>query len=265
MDLLKRHHAPISEAAWRQIDDVARQVVRTHTTARRFVDVSGPHGLEHAAVGLGRLDLGDPVEGVGYGVHRVLPLVEVRARFSLDLWELDNVARGARDPDLDPLVDASRRAALFEDRAVFHGFEPGRIRGLLQEIEAAPRPLVLEPNPFLDAVSRGVLDLQRGGVEGPYALVLGASPFRFLATCQAGYPLLRQVERLIGGPVLQSDLLEAGVVVSTRGGDSELSLGSDFAVGYEHHTTREVHLFIGESFTFRVLDRAAGVPFQLAA
>jgi uncharacterized linocin/CFP29 family protein len=265
MDLLKRHHAPISEAAWKEIDDVARRVVRTHTTARRFVDVSGPHGLDHAAVGLGRLDLGEPLEGVGYGVHRVLPLVEVRARFSLDLWELDNVARGGRDPELEPVVDAARRVALFEDRAVFHGFEAGRIRGLLQEVEGDRPELVLEPNAFLDGVSRAVLELQRAGVEGPYALVVGAAVFRFLATCQAGYPLLRQVERLTQGPVLQSDLLEGAVLVSTRGGDAELSLGSDFAVGYEHHTTKDVHLYIGESFTFRVLDRTAIVRFRSAA
>jgi uncharacterized linocin/CFP29 family protein len=263
MDLLKRHLAPISGEAWAEIDEMARNVIRTHTTARRFVDVSGPHGPDHAAVALGRLDVGDPVDGVGFGVHRVLPLVEVRVQFTLDIWELDNVARGARDTDLDPVVDAARRAALFEDRAVFHGFEPGGIRGLLQEAGAKPQDLALEPDPFLDAVSRAVLGLQRAGVEGPYALVVGAEPFRFLATCQAGYPLMRQVERLIRGPVLQSDLVEAGALVSTRGGDAELSLGMDFGVGYEHRTEREIHLFIGESFTFRVLDGDALVRFKL--
>jgi len=264
MDLLRRQHAPISGAAWEQIDEMARQVLRTHITARRFVDVSGPHGLDHGAVGTGRLAIGEPVDGVEYGVHHVLPLVEVRARFTLDLWELDNVVRGSRDPQLGPLVEAARRAALFEDRAVFHGFGPGRVRGLLQEAESPPQELALEPNPFLDAVSRAVLELHRRGVKGPYALVVGAGPFRFLATCQAGYPLMRQVERLTEGPVLQSDLIEAGVLVSTRGGDAELTLGADLAVGYEHHTTREVHLFIMESFTFRVLERAAIVPFRLA-
>jgi len=264
MDLLRRQLSPVPARAWERIDETARQVVKTHVTARRFVDLSGPHGLERAAVGTGRLELGDPVDGVDFGVHRVLPLVEVRARFTLDPWELDNTLRGARDPDLEPLVEAARRIALFEDRAVFHGFEPGQIRGLLDEAESPAEELALEPNPFLDAVSRAVLDLQRRGVEGPYALVVGARPFRFLATCQAGYPLLRQVERLIEGPVLQSDLLDAGVLVSTRGGDAELTLGADLAVGYEHHTPREVHLFITESFTFRVLDRTALVPFRPA-
>ena len=33
--------------------------------------------------------------------------------------------------------------------------------------------------------------------------------------------------------------------------------------GYEHHTTKQVHLFVGESFTFRVLDPTAFVPLEL--
>ena len=262
MDLLKREHAPIPEAAWAFIDDTARQVIRTHLTARRFVDVSGPHGLAHAAVGLGRLDVGE-AEGVGYGIHRVLPLVELRARFTLDIWDLDSILRGARNPEDGPLIEAARRAALFEERAVLHGFAPGGIQGLLESAEREAESLVLEPDPFLDAISRSVLDLRHRGVQGPYALVVGPRPFRFLATFQSGYPLVRQVERLIEGPLVQSDLLEGGILVSTRGGDAELTLGADFAVGYEHHTTKQVHLFVSESLTFRVLDPTAFVPLKL--
>lgn len=264
MDLLKRQHAPISKAAWKLIDDTAGQVLRTHLTARRFVDVSGPHGFDHAAIGTGRLQVGEPVDGVGYGVHRVLPLVETRSRFTLDIWELDSIQRGARDPELGPLVEAAHRAALFEDRAVFDGFAAGGMRGLLEDAERPSEPVVLEADPFLDAVSRCVLDLQHRGVQGPYAIVVGERLFRFLATVQAGYPLLRQVERLLGGPVFRSELLETGLVASLRGGDAELVLGGDFAVGYEHHTTRELHLFVGESFTFRVLDKTAFVALRAA-
>lgn len=264
MDILKREHAPVSAAAWKVIDDTASRVLRTHLTGRRLVDVSGPHGLDHAAVGIGRLQLGEPIDGVAYGVNRVLPLVEVRSRFTLDIWELDSVLRGARDPDLGPLVAAAQRAALFEERAIFEGFEAGGIRGLLEAAERPAEPAALEADPFLDAVSRCVLDLQHRGVQGPYTIVVGARLFRFLATFQAGYPLLRQVERLLGGPVLQSELLATGLVASLRGGDAELVLGGDLAVGYEHHDTRELHLFVGESFTFRVLDPTAFVPLRSA-
>lgn len=263
MDLLKREHAAIAPEAWALIDDTARQVMKTHLTARRFVDVSGPHGLDYPAVGLGRLEVAEAAEGVAFGIHRVLPLVELRARFTLDQWELDGVLRGARDPELGPLVDAARRAALFEERAVFHGLAAAGIRGLLQAAERPSDPLPLAPDPFLDGISRAVLDLRHRGVQGPYVLVVGSEPFRFISTLQGGYPLQRQVERVIEGPLVQSELLEGALLASTRGGDAELVLGADFAVGYEHHTPREVQLFVTESFTFRVLDPTAFVPLRL--
>ncbi|HXY39727.1 MAG TPA: family 1 encapsulin nanocompartment shell protein [Vicinamibacteria bacterium] len=106
-------------------------------------------------------------------------------------------------------------------------------------------------------------DLRHRSVQGPYALVVGPRHYRFLATFQSGYPLVRQVERLIEGPLLQSDLLEGGILVSTRGGAAEPVLGADFGVGYEHHTTKQVHLFVAESFTFRVLDPTAFIPLKL--
>jgi uncharacterized linocin/CFP29 family protein len=264
MDLLKREHAPVAAAAWELIDDTARQVMKTHLTARRFVDVAGPHGLGFPAVGLGRLETGE-ADGIAYGVHRVLPLVELRVRFQIDMWELDNIARGSRDPDVAPLIEAARRAAQFEERAVFQGFAPGGIRGLLEAAERQAEPLLLEADPFLDAVGRAVLDLRHRGVQGPYALVVGSKAFRFLATLQGGYPLLRQVERLVDGPLLQSEMVDGGILVSTRGGDAELTLGADFGVGYEHHDTKKLHLFVGESFTFRVLDPTAFVPLRLGA
>jgi uncharacterized linocin/CFP29 family protein len=47
-------------------------------------------------------------------------------------------------------------------------------------------------------------------------------------------------------------------MVSQRGGDFEIILGNDLAIGYDSHTTSTVALYFTESFTFRILD-AAGV------
>ena len=113
MDLLRRHQAPIANVSWAAIDEQAREVLTANMSARKIVDVSGPHGIEHAAVNLGRLDPGrvDAGGGVLYGIRKLLPLCEVRVPFTLDLWELDNVVRGARDPDLDPLIEAAGKLA----------------------------------------------------------------------------------------------------------------------------------------------------------
>ena len=54
-------------------------------------------------------------------------------------------------------------------------------------------------------------------------------------------------------------LEEGAVLLSTRGGDFELTVGQDLSVGYAKHTDSEVELFITESFTFRVLENKAAI------
>lgn len=267
MDLMKRSLAPIPSEVWSVLEEAATRVLKTQLCARRFVDVAGPKGLGYAAVGLGRLDVpGDqPVGGVQYGVHRVQPLVETRTRFQLDIWELDNVVRGAEDVSLDGLIHAARAAANFEDRVVFRGLAPAGITGLDQSRKLATMELSGDPNRFLDAISLAMMELEGSTVGGPYTLVLGPRAFRFAASCMAGYPLLRQLERLVNGPVLHTADIEGGFLVSRRGGDFELTLGQDFTLGYESHEDRELTLFLSESFTFRVLEPLAFVPFEYRA
>ena len=46
MNTLYRELAPISDAAWAQIEDEASRTLKRHLAARGVVDVVGPHGFE---------------------------------------------------------------------------------------------------------------------------------------------------------------------------------------------------------------------------
>jgi len=52
-------------------------------------------------------------------------------------------------------------------------------------------------------------------------------------------------------------------VLSRRGGDFELTVGQDLAIGYKQHDAKDVDLYYTESFTFRVLEPAAAVELRL--
>ena len=65
MNNLHRELAPISEAAWEQIEDEARRTYTRWIAGRRVVDVTGPEGFELSAVGTGHLRA---IEGVAEGV-----------------------------------------------------------------------------------------------------------------------------------------------------------------------------------------------------
>ena len=262
MDLLKRERAPILPAAWKLIDEEATRVLKLLLAGRKLVDFKGPHGWELASVNTGHVDVIDekPAPEVSMGVRKVQPLVELRVPMKLRIMELDQVARGANDPDLTPVVRAAESIALAEDRAIFQGIAHAGITGL---VAASPHPPLAVPAD-LRALPREILTakdaLRNAGVAGPYALVLGAQLYdQVYAATDDGHPIVRQIEHLVDRPIVRADAIRGGLVISLRGGDYELTIGQDLSIGYAHHTRDEVELYITESFAFRVLEPTAAV------
>jgi len=266
MDLLRRELAPISPQGWSEIDTMARETLVANLSGRKFIDMDGPHGIGHACVTLGRLAVSkDSNDGnVGYGLHQVQPLMEARVNFSLETWELDNIERGAKDIQLDALVQACRDIALFEERAIYQGFEPAAIAGLHDTVKGEEIDLSLDMDVIVDAVSEGQTRMLKEGVEGGANLVVSPTIWKFLARSTPGGTLRSIIETQIGGQVIYSELVKDALLVASRGGDVELTVGQDLSVGYHSHTASEIHLFITESFTFRVVAPEALVGFTLA-
>jgi uncharacterized linocin/CFP29 family protein len=264
MDLLRRRLAPISDAAWEEIEEEAKKIFNVNLSGRRLVDVSGPLGITTAAVNLGRLEVPDEQsDDLRYGIREVLPLMEVRAPFELDVWELDNVDRGSLDADLDDLGRAAKEIAKFEERAIFDGFAEGSITGLVESSNFDPIDVEPEPGSLLDAVTKAAMRLRYADVEGPYALALGAALQQWLDSGhEHGYPLRKRLLQVIEGPIIPAPFLHGGVLMSRRGGDAELTLGQDVSIGYECHDSRKVRLYFAESFTFRVLTPEAVVALR---
>jgi uncharacterized linocin/CFP29 family protein len=268
MDLLKRRLAPILPEAWKLIDAEAKRVLELSLAARKVVDFSGPHGWKKAAVNTGRLAiLASGSDDVNLGVREVQRLVEVRIPMVLKIMELDTVARGAEDPDLDPVVAVAKRIARVEDDAVFNGLATAGIEGI---IPSSPHPVL----PFTGDVlmlPRAALDakeiLRKAGIGGPYVLVLGAALYeQVFAATEEGRPLAKRLEQVVvDRPILRSEAIVGAVFMSARGGDYELTVGQDLSIGYAYHSKHEVELYLTESFTFRVLEAAAAVRIGASA
>jgi uncharacterized linocin/CFP29 family protein len=260
MDLLKRNLAPITPEAWAQIDAEAKRVLRLHLAGRRLVDIDGPHGWQKAAVNTGQLTIKpDGGLGVPWGTREVVPLVELRMPFELPIMELDNAARGATI-DLKPVVAAAEKIAHAEDRAIFNGFKAGDIAGI---IEVGPHAPVSIPESYADypsVVGKAVETLRRAGIDGPYGLALGPDCYAGLAqAAEDGYPIRERVQRFLDGPMAWAPQVDGAVLLSTRGGDFQLTIGQDFSIGYAAHDKHTVELYVTESFAFRVLEPAAAV------
>jgi len=270
MDLLKRKLAPILPEAWDLVDAEAKRVLELRLAGRKIVDFRGPHGWKFAAVNTGRLTLLSEQDEVNIGIRRVQPLIETRVPIKLAIMELDTVARGAEDPDLEPVVDAAKKTAYLEDDTIFNGLDPAGIAGILPSSKHPALPL---PSDVLQ-LPRTVVDakelLRKAGIGGPYVLVLGTTLYeQVYSATEEGRPLAKRLNQLVSdGPtvhIIQSEAVRGAALVSARGGDYELTVGQDLSIGYAYHTKHEVELYLAETFTFRVLEPAAAVRIGTAA
>lgn len=71
MNILKKSIAPITDKAWKEITSQTKEVLSSYLTARNFVDIDGPNGLELGGVSTGRLIMPENQsnEGVNYGIR----------------------------------------------------------------------------------------------------------------------------------------------------------------------------------------------------
>ena len=268
MSHLLRAKAPITDAAWEGIDEEARERLAPGLAARRVVDFGGPHGWEYSATSLGRIGAlkGEPVKEIVAAQRVVLPLVELRAPFTVSRAELRDVDRGAQDIDYDALDAACERIVVAENRAVFHGFDGAGIGGIAQSSDH-PTIRLAEPGRWVGQVAEAVSMLLSVGLSGPYGLVLGPDCYTAFITASdpGGYPLIRHLREIVDGPVVWAPGVSGAVVLSLRGGDFLFESGEDLSVGYDHHDENDVHLYIEESFSFRVVTPEAAVPLAMSA
>lgn len=261
--MLYRKLAPISNEAWKEIDDRAEEVLKAYLSARKVVKVDGPKGLDYNVITEGRLTNIDEVNGVSYGNYQVLPLLESRIEFEMGRWELDNIARGAKDIDYEPLEEAMKSLALFEENAVYNSLEQAIVHGIDEEMENAPIDFGNNPTEIMEAIAKGLVQLRKAYVEGPFTLVVNKEAYKRIISKETAYPLDKRIEKLIGGKIIFSHVVKGAYLLPFNHDDLELTIGRDFAIGYQSHDAEKVRFFATESFTFRVLDPSIIVKFKL--
>lgn len=264
---LMRSLAPISDAAWEEIEEEARRTLKTALAARKIVDFTGPLGWDSGAIETGRKKKlkNAPRDTVEASIRTPQPLVEFRVPFTLELEELLDIDRGAADANLDPVREAAFQIALAEDTAIFHGYEDGCILGIFDAAKDQMLTITDDYQAYPAVVAQAISEFQGNGIAGPYAIALGPRCFTGLTqTTENGFPVIDHLRRLLDGPIIPARGIDGACVVSMRGGDFELTVGRDFSIGFLDHDAKKVDLYIEESFTFRPLGPEAAVPLSYA-
>ena len=266
MNNLHRELAPVSDAAWAQIEEEAARTFKRNVAGRRVVDVHGPEGPALAALSTGHLAaIEAPGEGIRARLREAQRLVEFRVPFRLDRQDIDDVERGAQDSDWQPVKDAARTLAFAEDHAVFMGYQAGGIGGIQQGSTNPVAALPADVRDYPRAVAESLSKLRMAGVDGPYSAVLSADAYTAVSeTSDHGYPLIEHIRRLLSGDIIWAPAISGAFVLTTRGGDFSLQLGQDVAIGYLSHTDSAVELYLQETLTFLVYTGEAAVSLTPA-
>ena len=267
MNNLHRELAPISDGAWAQIEEETSRTFKRYIAGRRVVDVHPPSGTALSAVGTGHLvSIAAPRDGILARQREVRALVELRAPFELSRQQIDDVDRGANDSDWQPAKDAARQIAFAEDGAIFDGYAAAGIGGVRQGTTNPPMTLPTDVRAYPDAIAQALSQLRLVGVNGPYAVLLGADAYTALAeTSDHGYPVLEHVKRLVKDQIIWAPAIAGAFVLTTRGGDFDLHIGQDVSIGYLSHTDTTVRLYLQETFTFLYLTGEAAVAMAAPA
>lgn len=261
MNNLHRELAPISDAAWADIEEETTRTLKRYLAGRRVVDVHGPGGVGLSAVGTGHLKtIGAPDDGVLARQREVMALVELRVPFELDRQQIDDVERGSNDSDWQAAKDAAKKLAFAEDRAIFEGYAAAGINGVRQGTSNPIIPLPADVRQYPDAIAQALNQLRLVGVNGPYSVLLSADAYTALAeTSDNGYPVLEHVKKLVKDEIIWAPAITGAFVLTTRGGDFDLHLGQDISIGYLSHTDSVVRLYLQETLTFLLLTSEAAV------
>ena len=160
-----------------------------------------------------------------------------------------------------------RRIALAENVAVFHGWPEAGIKGIAESCSHEAIALDGDFGAYARHVAEAVETLLKVGVSGPYGLALGPDEYTGVirTTEHGGYPLFDHLKKILaGGPIVWAPGVRGAVVVSLRGGDFLFESGPDLSIGYDHHDAEAVHLYLEESFSFRVATPEAACALQPA-
>jgi uncharacterized linocin/CFP29 family protein len=261
---LYRNLAPVTDVAWTEIELEATRTFKRHIAGRRVVDVSEPGGPVTASVSTGRLvDVQAPTDGVVAHLRASKPLVRLRVPFTLSRSEIDDVERGSQDSDWDPVKGAAKKLAFVEDRAIFEGYAAASIDGIRNASSNPALTLPDDPRAIPDIITQALSELRLAGVDGPYSVLLSADVYTKVSeTTEHGYPILEHINRVVNGDIIWAPAIDGAFVLTTRGGDFDLQLGTDVSIGYTSHDAETVQLYLQETLTFLCYTAEASVALS---
>ncbi len=242
---LLREDAPLSEAVWKQMDEMVARVVTKNLVGRRIVPLVGPLGWGVEVAPLTKF--AGPEEGYLATTDTYLPLETLKAEFRLGLQQLAMADQTPYGLDLGAAATAAAELAKKEDEKI--------IGGLCAQAGPAPLGDWSVPNGPFSAVSAAVATLRSNGMDGPFVLVMSYAMYAKLASLvDHGQREIKLVEQLVEEGILASSVMpdDQVLVVSPQPWNMDMVVGQDIATAFVGNEGLDLGFCILETLVLRV-------------
>ena len=215
MNNLHRELAPISDAAWADIETEARRTFEQNVAAppgggpepdptapgwpawtpATWSEIDGPRRRRHRA---------------RCGCRSRWSSSGSRSRSTGRTWTTWSAAR--RTPTGSRSRTRPRRSPSPRTAAVFEGYPAAGIAGIRPSSSNPALTLPAEARDYPDVVSQAVSALRLAGVGGPFSLLLSADAYTLVSeTSDHGYPIREHLARVLDGEIIWAPAIDGRV------------------------------------------------------
>ena len=266
---LFRELAPVSDAAWGEIEIEAKRALENFLAARRLVDFTGPHGWTYSASTLGSVEAVKkaPADGVAASLRNVQPVVELKAPFALSAPSSTRSTGATSHPS--SVRSSTRRARLPRPRTTrcSRATTPRRSRGSRRRLRTRRSRSVTAsvstprgwPWPSPCCVTRGSR-ARTASHSGRAATPASSRRPRTAATRSSSACASSSVAR--SSTHRRSTARSCCRCAATT---SSCRRGQDVSIGFDSADETEVHLYLEESFAFHAHSPEAAVALKYPA
>jgi uncharacterized linocin/CFP29 family protein len=247
--------APFGAELWKAIEEAAISAAREILSARRILDVDGPHGLGLTTVETGKEECSpsQTENGAKALVSRLLPVPLIYQPFVLST-RLIAAATDMHQPlNMKPAEDAAQAVAVREEEFLYDGQPDLQLPGLLtvKGRNTHTGGNWTDLTQVLDDLITAVTILDGKGYRGPYGLALAPALYNNLFRHYPGTDLLQiqHIERLCTRGVVKA-AIAGGVLVAPDVGP--IVLGQDLQVTYVNPGPAHYNFAVSESLALKI-------------